>query len=242
MSDANAELSAWLAREVGLEIVRLERIAVRSRSPNFRAMTADGRVVLVKLAPMRAAIAAVAHPLVVRDLFPARLLVFGSRRVYVMEWKAGAARTLDALTAAELADLVTVHAAFRSALGGGRIHGDFNCNNVLFDGGRVSGVLDLEAVREGHPCEDWVRYALTGADRLPFFAWRRRSRLAGNFAWIVAHTDFAVADWRAAIGEYSAARRARKARGGKLSPLARINVWWRERFHRRLAGIVRREG
>jgi len=236
-TDVEGGLVAGLAREFGLRVARLERIAVRSRSPNWRATCADGSVVLVKLASARVRIAAVDHPLAVRDLHPERPLLLDGRRVYVMDWREGRAKGLDALTAAELADLVAAYGSFRAALGGGLVHGDFNCNNVLFADGRVSGILDLEAVRPGHPCEDWARYALTGADRLPLFAWRRRRRLAKNFAWIVAHTGFAAADWRAAIEGFSAARRARKARGGRLSPFAWVNFVWRRRFHRRLERV-----
>lgn len=225
-----------------MRVARLDRIAVRSHSPNWRATCDDGGVFLVKLAPTHSHIAAVDHPLAVRDLHPGHAMSLDGHRVYVMNWLEGRAKRLDELTSAELADLASAYETFRSALGEGRIHGDFNCNNVLFADGRVSGILDLEGVREGHPCEDWVRYALTDADRLPVFSWRRRSRLKANFAWIVAHERFRAEDWCGAIDGFSAERFARKARRGRLSAWSRVSLLWREMFHRQLKAMVNGKG
>ncbi len=236
------ELVSLLAREGALRIIALSRIAMRSHTPNWCATDAEGRRFLVKLAPGKVVLARVEMPLAVHDLFPDRMFRLDGKRVYVLDWKEGRAKSLDALTAEELESLTAAHAAFCAALGAGRIHGDFNCNNVLFRGGKVSGILDLEAVRRGHPCEDWVRYALTGAEHLPVFAWRRRRRLAGNFSRLVASTGFAAADWRRAIDGFAAAKRARRARQGRLSFLTRVNLAWRARFYRRLEAALPREG
>lgn len=229
-----AELAAFLLRETGLRVTSLVRVAQRSHTVNFRAVAADGREVLVKLAPPASRLAAVDHPLAAHDLFPGRRLAFHARRVFCLDWKAGRPKTLAALSAKAVGRLVAAYGSFRAALGNGRIHGDLNCNNVLFASGKVSGFLDLEEVRAGSPCEDWVRYALTGAEHLPVFSWLRRRRLRENFRRIVSATGFPAAEWRAAIDGFAAAKRARKARRGKLSLFARANLAWRSRFYARL--------
>lgn len=229
-----AKLAAFLLRETGLRVTSLVRVAQRSHTVNYRAVVEDGRMLLVKLAPQRSRLAAVDHPLAVHDLFPGRTLVFHERRVFCLDWKAGRPKTLAALSAKAVRRLVEAYGSFRAALGDGRIHGDLNCNNVLFSGGKVSGFLDLEEVRAGSPCEDWVRYALTGAEHLPVFSWIRRRRLMANFLRIVSATGFPAVEWRAAIDGFAAAKYARKARRGKLSLLARANLAWRSLFYERL--------
>ena len=229
-----AKLSAFLLRETGLRIASLARIAQRSHTVNFRAETEDGRRVLVKMTALKTHLPAVDHPLAVHDLFPERTLSFDDCRVFCLGWKDGRAKTLDALSAAEVDELVAAYRSFRAALGEGMIHGDLNCNNVLFAGGKVTGFLDLEEVRMGNPCEDWVRYALTGAEHLPVFAWYRRRRLAANFKRIVAATGHAAADWRAAIDGFAAAKCARKTHDGKLSAFACVNLSWRRCYYERL--------
>lgn len=229
-----AELAAFLLRETGLHVTSLNRVAQRSHTVNFRAVAADGRSLLVKLASPNSRLAAVDHPLAVHDLFPGRMLAFHAHRVFCLDWKAGRPKTLAALSTKAVGRLVAAYSSFRAALGNGRIHGDLNCNNVLFVDGKVSGFLDLEEVRAGCPCEDWVRYALTGAEHLPVFSWIRRRRLRTNFLRIVSATGFSAAEWRAAIDGFAAAKCARKTRRGKLSLFARVNLAWRGRFYERL--------
>lgn len=227
------KLLAFLLREAGLRITSLSRIAQRSHTVNFRAETEDGRRLLVKIASRKTRIPAVDHPLAVHDLFPGRILSFDGQRVFCLDWKDGRAKTLDALSVTEVDGLVAAYRSFRGALGAGKIHGDLNCNNILFADGKVTGFLDLEEVRTGNPCEDWVRYALTGAEHLPVFAWRRRRRLAANFKRIVLATGHAD-DWRTAIDGFAAAKRTRKMKDGKLSAFARVNLWWRRCYYERL--------
>lgn len=232
------EIRELLAREAGLNLTSLERLAVRSHSPNWRGVCADGRSVVVKLVPQKVRFAQVEHPLAAQNLYPNRTFCLGDKRVYVLDWKEGTAKALDELTSNELDDLVGVHAAFCRALGDGRVHGDFNCNNVLFAQGKVSGILDLEAVRTGHPCEDWVRYTLTGAEHLPVFAFRRRRRVAERFGRLVARTNFPANAWQQAIQGFAEAKRARKSRRGRLSLFTRANLAWRERFYRQLSDRI----
>ena len=235
-------LRALVERELGRAVVSFSRVAVRSHSANYRATFTDGSEALVKLAPPKAEFVPVAHALAPRDLLGGRDVRFGSRRLWVFGWLPGRAKTLDALSADEIGALAAAYASFRPALGDGRIHGDFNCNNILFDGGRVSAILDLEAVRDGNPCEDWVRYALTGAEHLPAFAVRGRRRLVANFAALAGRVGGSPADWRAAVAGFAAAKRARKARGGRLGPLTRLNLAWRARFYGRILKAVAPEG
>lgn len=236
------EIRDLLAREADLNLTSLERLAVRSHSPNWRGVCADGRSVVVKLVPQKVRLAQVAHPLAAQNLYPHRTFCLGDKRVYVLDWKEGTAKALDELTADELDNLMMVHAAFCRALGEGMIHGDFNCHNVLFAQGKVSGILDLEAVRTGHPCEDWVRYTLTGAEHLPVFAFRRRRRVAERFGRLVARTNFSAKAWQLAIQGFATAKRSRKSRRGRLSLFMRANLAWRERFYRQLSGQILQGG
>ncbi len=229
-----ARLSAFLLDEAGLRVTSLVRISQRSHTVNFRAVAEGGRSMLVKIASPNTRLPAVDHPLAAHDLFPDRVFSLDGRRVFCLDWKEGRAKTLDALSAAELDGMVAAYRSFRAALGEGMIHGDLNCNNVLFADGKVTGFLDLEAVREGNPCEDWVRYALTGAEHLPVFAWLRRRRVAKNLARIAAATGYPSSEWRAAIGGFDAAKTARKRRRGRLSWFTRINLAWRRRYYERL--------
>ena len=236
------EIQQLLEREADLSLVALERLAVRSHAPNWRGVCSDGRSVVVKLVPQKVRLARVDDPLAPQDLFPDREFRLGDRRIYVLDWKDGVAKSLDELTVNELEAFVSVHAAFCRTLGEGRIHGDFNCNNVLFSQQKVSGILDLEAVREGHPCEDWVRYTLTGVEHLPVFACRRRRRAVEQFARLVSLTDFPVAAWRRAVEGFAAARRRRKMKHGRLTLFSRVNLAWRERFYRQLIERITRRG
>ncbi len=229
-----ARLSAFLLGEAGLRVTSLVRISQRSHTVNFRAVAEGGRSMLVKIASPNTRLPAVDHPLAAHDLFPDRVFSLDGRRVFCLDWKEGRAKTLDALSAAELDGMVAAYRSFRAALGEGMIHGDLNCNNVLFADGKVTGFLDLEAVRKGSPCEDWVRYALTGAEHLPVFSWHRRRRLAANFGRIVGTTGHAAADWRAAVDGFAAAKCARKTHGGRLSAFARVNLAWRRGYYERL--------
>lgn len=235
------DLTEGVARAFGLRIVSLARVAVRSHMPNYRATCADGRTVLVKLAPSRIRLAPVAHPLVPRPFVPKRELKVAGRRVYVLDWKPGRTKTLDALSDGELGSLVAAHASFCAAAGEGVIHGDFNCNNVLFDRGAVSGILDLEEVRAGRPCEDFVRYALTSIAHLPAWALGRRRRLVAHFARLVAETGFTPEDWRAALDAFVARRRRHLLRDGRLSPVARVKLGWCAVSTRRLAACIPKE-
>ena len=237
-----ADIKDFLAREVGLTLDSLDRLATRSHSPNWRGVCADGRRVVVKLVPAKVRLVQVPDPRTPQDLFPGRELRWGDRRMYVLDWKDGAVKYLDELTPAEVADLVAAHAAFCRCLGTGMIHGDFNCNNLLFAQGKVSGVLDLEAVRAGHPCEDWVRYVLTGVEHLPVFASRRRRRTIEQFARLVSQTPYSVADWRRAIDAFAAAKRSRKMRRGRASLFVRLNLAWRERFYGKLIDRLLQRG
>ena len=229
-----AALVEFLLRETGLRVVSLARVASRSHTVNYRAAIGDGRFVLVKLASPDYRLGVVDHPLVARDLFPDRKFMFGDRRVFCLEWKNGHAETLASLSGKAVERFVSTYGSFRAALGEGRIHGDLNCNNVLFADGEVTAFLDLEMVRPGHPCEDWVRYALTGAEHLPVFAWLRRRRVAKNLARIAAATGYPSSEWRAAIDGFDAAKTARKRRRGRLSWFTRVNLAWRRRYYARL--------
>lgn len=234
-----AALVAFLAREAGLRVVSLTRVACRSHTVNFRAVAEDGRLILVKLASPCCRLATVDHPLAVHDLFPDRTFLFGERRVFCLEWKVGRPKTLAALSAKAVDRLLAAYGSFRAALGERRIHGDLNCNNVLFADGAVSAFLDLEAVRAGHPCEDWIRYALTGAEHLPVFAWLRRRRVAANLARIAAATGYPPSEWHAAIDGFEAAKCERKRRRGRLSWFVRANLAWRHRYYARLKEMLR---
>ena len=216
----------------------LTRIVTRSHTWNARLALASGRVVLVKVAPRRTRLARVDHPLAVRDVFPERELELGDRRVYCLEWKTGRATAFDALTDGELDDFIKAYGSFRVALGAGKIHGDLNCNNILFEGGRVSAILDLEEVRDGHPAEDWARYVLTSAEHLPVFAILRRRRIVRRFARLAAATGIPFDAWRQAFEGFAAAKRARKMRKGRLTVFERLNLAWRCRFYRRLLAAI----
>lgn len=216
----------------------LTRIAMRSHTWNARVVLASGRVVLVKVAPCRTRLARVDHPLAVRDILPDRELRLGDCRVYCLEWKKGRATSFDALTDGELDDFITAYESFRAVLGYGRIHGDLNCNNILFEDGRVSAFLDLEEVRDGHPAEDWVRYALTSAEHLPVCAFLRRRRIVRRFTRLAAATGIPFDAWRQAFDGFAAAKRARKMHKGHLTVFERLNLAWRRRFHRRLLTAI----
>lgn len=229
-----AALKRLLAEVFGEAPSSLTRIATRSHTWNARLALASGRIVLVKVAPRRTRLARVDHPLAVRDIFPERELELGDRRVYCLEWKTGRAITFDVLTDGELDDFIKAYGSFRAALGVGKIHGDLNCNNILFEGGRVSAFLDLEEVRDGHPAEDWVRYVLTSAEHLPVCAILRRRRIVRRFARLAAATGIPYDAWRQAFDGFAATKRARKMHKGRLSLFKWLNLAWRRRFHRRL--------
>lgn len=216
----------------------LTRIATRSHTWNARLELASGRVVLVKVAPCRTRLARVEHPLAVRDVFSDRELRLGGRRIYCLDWKTGRAISFDALTDGELDDFIKAYGSFRAALGAGKIHGDLNCNNILFEGGRVSAILDLEEVRDGHPAEDWARYVLTSAEHLPVCAILRRRRIVRRFARLAAATGIPFDAWRRAFEGFAAAKRARKMHKGRLTVFERLNLAWRCRFYRRLLAAI----
>ncbi|NYH90368.1 phosphotransferase family protein [Actinopolymorpha rutila] len=47
------------------------------------------------------------------------------------------------------------------------VHGDFTMDNILVDGGRISGIIDMERAAGSHPGEDLMNWDLCHGDRIP---------------------------------------------------------------------------
>lgn len=81
------------------------------------------------------------------------------------------------------------------------IHGDFQADNLRFEDGRLTHVLDIEEFRHGHPVEDFVRYASCSAGHLPWFSFLRRRRIVRNLSVLATLAGYDSRAWTAAIYE-----------------------------------------
>lgn len=81
------------------------------------------------------------------------------------------------------------------------IHGDLHPGNLLFQGRRLSGFIDLEGFLYGYPAQDILRYFVFADEHLPWFAWRRRRRLRARFAQAVRRLPYPAGEWHTAVNE-----------------------------------------
>lgn len=118
------------------------------------------------------------------------------------------------------------------------VHGDLHWRNFHFDGGRVSGFLDVEELRFGTPAEDFVRYVVCAAEHLPWHALAARRRTLETFAAFVRETGLSHGEWTFAIDGSLIRKLHRKVDAPRPGIAVRLNMLWRFRFYRRLRSIV----
>lgn len=118
------------------------------------------------------------------------------------------------------------------------IHGDLHDRNFHFVDGRVAGFLDLEEFRWGTPAEDFVRYVVCCAERLPWMACAARRRARACFAGFLRETQIPRDEWLFAIHGYLLRKLSRKIKSPHVSLGVRLNLAWRFRFYRQLCATV----
>lgn len=118
------------------------------------------------------------------------------------------------------------------------IHGDLHWRNFHFDGGRVSGFLDIEELRFGTPAEDFVRYVVCAAEHLPWHSFAARRKTLETFAAIVGEAGLTRDEWAFAIDGSLVRKLHRKIGPNRPGIAVRMNMLWRFRFYRRLRSIV----
>ncbi len=120
------------------------------------------------------------------------------------------------------------------------IHGDLHWENFRFEGGRVSGFLDLEALRFGTPAEDFVRYIVCRAEHLRWYDLGGRRRLLDAFRMFLARTSLTRAEWLFAIDGYLLRKLDKKIKARRVPLATRINLGARFGFYRELRDEVYR--
>jgi len=118
------------------------------------------------------------------------------------------------------------------------IHGDLHKGNLRFDGGAVSGFLDLEELRFGTPAEDLVRYVVCSEEHRRWYDLHGRRRLLGAFRRILTRTSYTRGEWMFAINGYLLRKLAKKVKSNHLTVWRRINLRVRSQFYRELRDIV----
>jgi len=81
----------------------------------------------------------------------------------------------------------------------GTVHGDFHRGNLLFAGGRLSCIMDLESCRRGYPAEDICALLIIAARHLKRTERARRERLVSLFRQAVRHLPYTAHEWRTSI-------------------------------------------
>lgn len=95
----------------------------------------------------------------------------------------------------------------------GCVHGDFHRGNLLFKGGGLSCIMDLESVRRGHPAEDICALLLISARRLQRSEKARLQRLLELFRLAIARLGYPPYVWRSAINALYVRTLCRKTDG-----------------------------
>lgn len=114
------------------------------------------------------------------------------------------------------------------------IHGDFQADNLRFEDGRLTGVLDIEEFRRGSPLEDFARYVCQAVDRMPWWSRPRwRATLAGveRLRSAAAASD---AEWRAAVYGQLLWKVHKVIRKGEVGVRRLLNLKWRLRNYPKL--------
>lgn len=119
------------------------------------------------------------------------------------------------------------------------IHGDWQADNLRFEGGRLAHVLDIEEFRPGRPVEDFARYALCGAGRLGPFAFAARRRTVRALAAVAAASPYGADEWSAAIWGQTLEFLCKCVGKGRVSRLWRWRLAPRVRFCEKLEKAVR---
>lgn len=120
------------------------------------------------------------------------------------------------------------------------IHGDFQSDNLRFAGGRLAGVLDLEEFRRGSPLEDFARYVCQGADRISWWSWARYRAVLAGVERLRRATDASPEAWRAAVYGQLLWKLHKTLGKGKAGFRQALNLKWRLRKYRDLAGFTGR--
>ncbi len=242
MSAAKQKPAEWEAAEKAFSCVFTEfrRLGAGNSSRNFRAVLADGGVVLVKFAnDYRTArflprLQAISSPLVPRPAFGGATGKFGRYVISAQEWcarganvpadqltdaqlrgiVAGHAQLLDALAAVDASTLPSAVGVVAAARGCGlepcTIHGDFHYRNFFMDGDSMTACFDLESVRRGLPTEDLLRVFAHPLERTRIWYWRRMNVLYRNFARLVEFSPYGRDAWLAAIDIHESNKAARR--------------------------------
>ena len=118
-------------------------------------------------------------------------------------------------------------------------HGDFHHGNFFFENGRVSGYVDLEAIRLGYPTDDFIRYFTCAAEHLRWYAFWRRRGILRRFASAVRQLPYSRHEWMVAInGRFLGKVFLKTHRAERIGLLAALNLRYRARFYRVLRKIV----
>lgn len=122
------------------------------------------------------------------------------------------------------------------------IHGDWQPDNLRFDGGRLSAVLDIEEFRRGSPVEDFARYVGCTAGHLPWYRPDRRHRLRSNLVRLVRSAPYSTEEWTAALCGQLLERLHKFVRKGAVNGFRRCNLQWHIARYRDLIKRIREAG
>ena len=117
-------------------------------------------------------------------------------------------------------------------------HGDLHHGNFLFEGGRVSGVFDLEDVCLGYPAEDIVRYFVCAAEHLRWYEQRRKCRILRLFGVCVARLPYSTDEWRTSLARLLLRKIYLKTRDRGAGFWQTVNLCFRARFYHALAAVA----
>ncbi|MBR2941040.1 MAG: aminoglycoside phosphotransferase family protein [Kiritimatiellae bacterium] len=118
------------------------------------------------------------------------------------------------------------------------IHGDFHYGNFLFEGGRLSGIFDLEEFRYGYPAEDIVRYVTCAVEHLRWYEWGRARGIKQMFAVMVRHLPYSAHEWIVALNVHFLLKVSKRVRSG-IGFIKVLNLLFRYAFYRELKAVAR---
>lgn len=117
------------------------------------------------------------------------------------------------------------------------IFGDFHHGNLLFRGGEVHRVLDLESFAHGYPTDDLVRYFTCAYDHLKWKACFHRRTMLRSFATVLRASPYSRREWMVSLNA-ALLRRLLGATERPRNPFTTLNLLVRVKFYRDLKKVA----